>query len=321
MTGREAVRRTVLFQGADRLPYDLPGDYGTDFTWTSMLPSPDALLSSGVDEWGAVWETVGQSLLGQVKDFPLKDWKDFDALRIPAIDDPKRWEWAEKSREYAGDRFLLAMGISLFERVRCLRGFENASLDIYENPDELGRLIDLLVDMNLAAIKRFAALGADGYIFFDDWGLQDRLMISPDLWRSIWKSRYARVYQAVHDAGMLAFLHSCGYIVDILDDLIEVGVDAVHMDQQENMGLELLGERFGGRITFFAPVDIQNTMVNGTLDEIRAYCRKMARLLGRPKGGFIPRWYIDPTGAGHRQEALDAMCEEFLRLSKAHKSA
>ena len=87
------------------------------------------------------------------------------------------------------------------------------------------------------------------------------------------------------------------------------------MDQQENMGLEAIGERFGGRITFFCPVDIQQTMVRGTLDEIRSYCRRMVKALGRPKGGFIARWYSDPVGAGHRPEAIDAMCEEFLRLS------
>jgi hypothetical protein len=88
------------------------------------------------------------------------------------------------------------------------------------------------------------------------------------------------------------------------------------MDQQENMGLELLGRRFGGRIAFFAPVDIQNTMVRGSADAIRRYCRALVRQLGRPNGGFIPRWYSDPRGAGHRQEALDAMCAEFLKISR-----
>jgi hypothetical protein len=52
-------------------------------------------------------------------------------------------------------------------------------------------------------------------------------------------------------------------------------------------------------------------------NDIRAYCRQMANLLGRlPAGGFIPRWYTDPAGAGHRPEAIDVMCEEFLRISR-----
>ncbi len=95
--------------------------------------------------------------------------------------------------------------------------------------------------------------------------------------------------------------------------------DVIQMDQQENMGLELLGERFGGRITFYNPVDIQNTMVYGSIADIRNYCRKMAKLLGRPNGGFIPKWYSDPVGAGHRQEAIDVMCDEFLKISSRIK--
>ena len=321
MTSRERVRRTIHFEGADRLPYDLPDKYGSDFALGVMAPYVDMLLPEGTDEWGCVWESTGKTNLGQVKEFPLKDWKDFDKLNIPDIRDPERWESVDGIRECVGDKFLLTMGISLFERVRCIRGFENAVTDIYESPGELGNLIDVLVDMNLVAIERYAEAGADGYMFLDDWGVQNSLMISPDAWRRIWKSRYERVYNAAHDAGLLTFLHSCGYIVDILDDLIEVGVDVLHMDQQENMGLEFIGERFGGRVTFFSPVDIQNTMARGNLDEIRAYCRKMARLLGRPNGGFIPRWYTDPVGAGHTQEALDAMCEEFVRLSEEHRSS
>lgn len=90
------------------------------------------------------------------------------------------------------------------------------------------------------------------------------------------------------------------------------------MDQQENMGLDLLGRRFGGRVTFWCPVDIQATMVHGSLEDIRAYCRKLVKTLGRREGGFIAKWYGDPAGAGHRPEAVDTMCDEFMKLSKQH---
>jgi hypothetical protein len=316
MESRDAVRRTVTFQRPDRLARNFPEPFGTDFAWVGMDPSPDARPLQGVDEWGAVWENIGVSQLGQVKDFPLKEWSDFARLAIPDIHDPRRWDALSDARCQAGDRFLLGNGISIYERVHFVRGLENTWADIHTAPDELCRLLDLLVEMNLVAIAHYAAAGVDGYIFCDDWGLQDRLMISPAAWRELWKPRYARIYRAAHEAGLATFLHSCGHIVAILDDLIEAGLDVIHMDQQENMGLELLGRRFGGRVTFFAPVDIQSTLANGSLDEIRHYCRRMVELLGRPEGGFIPCWYSDPAGAGHRQEAIDAMCEEFLHISR-----
>ena len=315
MDSRELVYRTIRFQQPERLPHDFPEPYGSDFYWTGMSPSPDDRPSrGGYDEWGAYWRTFGFSNLGEVKEFPLKDWKDFERLTIPDIYAPHRWQELPGSRQRAGDKFLLANGISIYERVHFIRGLENTWIDIYEAPEALGRLIDILVEMNLAAIEKYASAGVDGFIFCDDWGLQNRLMISPKAWRNLWKPRYARIFQAAHAAGMLNFLHSCGYIVDILDDLIEIGLDVIHMDQQENMGLELLGSRFGGRLTFFSPVDIQFTMARSNLDEIRLYARDMLRLLGRPDGGFIPRWYSDPKGAGHTPQAVDAMCEEFIRI-------
>jgi len=314
MTSREIVINTIRFKGAERLPCDFPEKYGTDFVWVGMSPSPDDRPRRGVDEWGAVWENIGEMSLGEVKDFPLKHWSDFDTLKIPDINEPRRWQVIQQVRSRHPDKFILAHGISIYERVHFIRGLENTWMDIYDARDELGRLIDVLVDMNLVAIRRYADAGIDGYIFPDDWGLQDKLMISPDAWRHIWKPRYARIFEVAHGAGLLTFLHSCGHIVDILDDLIDIGLDVINMDQQENMGLKLLGERFGGRITFFSPVDIQNTLVHGSLEDIRQYCREMVACLGRPNGGFIPRWYSDPVAAGHRPEAIDAMCEEFLRL-------
>lgn len=321
MTSREILKRAIRFERPERLAIDLPEPYGSDFAHVSMNPSPDARPKgrNAVDEWGAVWDNIGVCNLGEVKEFPLKDWQDFDKLRIPDIRDPGRWNDLATARQRAADKFLLGWGISIYERVHFIRGLENTWMDIYDAPEHLGRLIDVLVEMNLVAIEKFAAAGADGYIFCDDWGLQNRLMISPGKWREIWKPRYARIYEACHKAGMLTFLHSCGHIVDILDDLIEIGLDVIHMDQQENMGLDCLSERFAGRLTFWAPVDIQMTMAHGTLEEIRAYCHKLERAFNRGNGGFIPRWYTDPKGAGHRPESLHAMSEEFAKIVQASR--
>lgn len=315
-TPRETVKKTILFEGAERIPFALDDRRGTDFANVGMAPFPDARPKSGIDEWGCIWKNIGISKMGEVAEFPLKDWSDLAKLKIPNIADPKRWESLEGARESAGDKFLLASGISLYERVHFLRGLENTWVDIYNAPDELGRLIDILVGMNVCAIEKYAEAGADGYIWCDDWGLQKGLMISPESWRAVWKPRYGRVYRACHDSGLMTFLHSCGDITSILDDFIEIGLDVIQMDQQENMGLDFLGKKFSGRITFWCPADIQSVM-SGSADEIRQYCRRLAKTLGTPGGGFMAKYYSDPAGAGHAPEAVEAMCDEFFRLSKA----
>ncbi len=314
MTSREIVRRTIRFEGAERLPYSLTETYGSDFGSVSMDPSVDARPPIGSDEWGAVWENIGVSNLGEVRQPALEDWSSFDKMHIPDITSPSRWTAMDGVRKREGERFLIAGGVSLYERCHFIRGLENTWIDIYEAPDKLEQLIDILVDMNLYAISRYAEAGADAIMWPDDWGLQNRLMISPEAFREIWKPRYRRVYEAAHDAGLFTFLHSCGDITEILEDLIEIGLDVIQMDQQENMGVERLGNEFGGRITFWCPVDIQNTMVSGSEEEIRSYARQLVTHLGRDTGGFIAKWYSDPAGAGHTPTAIEAMCDEFFKI-------
>ena len=146
MTPREVVRRTVTFQTPDRLPRDFPGEFGSDFAGVGMNPSPDARPSSGTDEWGAVWHNIGVSHLGEVKDFPLKDWAEFDRLSIPDIRDKRRWEGLQGARERAGEQFLMGGGLSLYERVHFIRGLENTWTDIYTNPDDLRKLLALFLE-------------------------------------------------------------------------------------------------------------------------------------------------------------------------------
>ncbi len=320
MSPREIVQKTVRFENPERVAHSHPQSEYHDLLISGMTPSVDKRpgeKGTVVDEWGAAWENIGICKLGEVKEYPLKDWKDFDKLTIPDPDADFRWKQASEFVEnnHDSDKFMLTIGVSLYERIHFIRGLENTWTDIYLEPDNLRKLIDLLVEMNLKTIERIKNYDFyHGYMFCDDWGLQNKLMISPDAWHEFWQPAYRRVYQAARDAGLITFLHSCGYIVDILDGLIDAGLDVIQMDQQLNMGLDLLSERFRGRITFWCPVDIQNTMCRGSLDDIRNYCRDMFRKLATPSGGFIAGYYADPVGAGHSPEAVKAMLDEFMKL-------
>ena len=316
MTSREVVKRTLSFQSPDRYAYDFPEPFGSDFYNTGIDPSPDARPRQGLDDWGCLWECLGNTQLGEVKDSPLKDWKDFDKLTVPVVGRDDAFKNIRKAKENAGDKYILANIMSMYERVHFVRGLENTWCDTIDEPDNLKMFVGLLADINIEILDGYKGHGLDGVIFCDDWGLQNRLMISPDSWRAIWKPEYKRVFDAAHNLNLNVWMHSCGYISDIMGDLIEIGLDAVHMDQQNNMDLDLLKRDFRGRITFFSPVDIQLMMKMDGLAGVRSYCRKMSECLGTKEGGFIPRWYTDPAGVGHTKDYIDAMCEEFLLISR-----
>jgi len=316
MTSREIVRANLYFRNPPRYAYDFPEKFGSDFYSCYLNPNPDDRRANGVDEWGCVWSTKANTQLGEVQEFPLKSWDDLKNLKIPDFLEEKRWVNMKTARAQAGDKYLFSNICSIYERLHFLRGLENLWCDIIEEPGKIKELLDIIVECNIQIINRYADYGTDGIFFCDDWGLQDRLMINPEHWRDIWKPAYKRIFDAAHKCGIDCWMHSCGYISDILGDLIEIGLNAIHMDQQENMGLENLRDEFCGKICFFSCVDIQKTMVTGTPQAIRDYTWKMSQCLGTRAGGFIPRWYTDPVGAGHKQENIDIMCDEFFKISK-----
>lgn len=166
-----------------------------------------------------------------------------------------------------------------------------------------GLLLDKMADIAINAVKHFAAIGADGIFSCDDWGLQDRPMVSPAIFRDFFKPRYAKVYRYAQECGMLTFLHSCGYIIDLLEDFIKE-----------------LSRRFGGRLCFWCPVDIQQTMVKGTLEDIRAYARGLIESFGKFNGGFIAKWYPSPDAVGHSQERIKVMSEAFVEYGGKNSS-
>lgn len=317
MTGRERVRRAVLFQGPDRIPRALPDPWGNDFIGVGAGTDPDWKPGKpGEDEWGCVWEKDAEGkTMGQVTFHPLSDYSMFDDFPFPDYSLPARYENAKETiKTNSEEKFVLAgIPLSFIHRLEYLRGHVEAWTDSYEHPDELGTLLDKFADIAIESIKNLAEIGVDGITSADDWGLQDRPMVSPNIFREFFQPRYARVYGYARERNILCFLHSCGHITELLDGFIEAGLNVIQMDQQENMGVDNLAGRFGGRLCFWCPVDIQQTMTKGTLDDIRSYARKLVDSFGKFNGGFISKWYPSPEAVGHSQECIAAMCEAFTQ--------
>jgi uroporphyrinogen decarboxylase len=320
MTSRERVYRAVKFAGPDRIPISLPEPFGSDFCGAGPGNDPDwtpcvQTETQWEDEFGSIWTKLhGDKTMGQVTGHPLGDYADVDRIHWPDYTKAVRYESARAAvAANADDKFVLAgIPLSLIHRLEYLRGHEQAWTDPYEHPVELTALLNRLADIGIDAIDRLADCGVQGVISCDDWGLQDRPMLSPATFERFWQPVYHRVYRRAHERGMLTFLHSCGHIADLLDHFIAAELDVIQMDQQENMGVAALAERFGGRLCFWCPVDIQNTMVRGTVADVRAYARLLMDSFGGYNGGFIAQWYASPQAVEHSQEKIEAMSQEFV---------
>ncbi len=123
-----------------------------------------------------------------------------------------------------------------------------------------------------------------------DFGTQRGLFISPAAYRDLYKPFHKAVNDFVHaHTPWKTFIHSCGSVVDLLDDFIEAGFDILNPVQCSAAGMDpkLLKERFGDRLVFWGGgVDTQNTLPFGTPQEVYEQVRRRVDLFGAG-GGFV----------------------------------
>jgi uroporphyrinogen-III decarboxylase len=163
-------------------------------------------------------------------------------------------------------------------------------------------------------VRRLAQAGADGVFFCEDWGTQDRLLVSPALWRDLFKPGFHDIVAEARRLGVSVWMHSCGCITDIIEDLIEVGIAVLQFDQPALHGIEDLSRRFGGRVAFWTPVDIQRTLQTGDRAAIRGEAKLLCEKLGSFGGGFIAKNYGDLHGIGVPDEWHQWAYEAFLEF-------
>ena len=324
MTSRERVNRAITFSGPDRIPIFhgvLPGAvdrhgkalealfdrYPSDFAGQSghyrpTGESPHHQQGLDRDEWGCTWVNIQGGVEGQVRVHPLADWS---ALKDYQAPDPLAGHWGNPEERPDPDRYWLMGGGGgrLFERMHFLRGYQALLFDIAEGREEVRTLRDLVLDHTLERLAQQLIYPSDGISFMDDWGCQDRLMIRPDVWRDLFKPAYRRIVDAVHGAGKQFYFHTDGHTLDILEDLIEIGVDVIN-PQFSAMPLEAVAEVCAKRVCISSDIDRQHLLPRGTPGQILAHVQEVVALFGGPRGGLIGRAEIGPDVPIENAEAV-----------------
>jgi uroporphyrinogen decarboxylase len=280
---------------------------------TGAGKDPDGVLKYA-DEWGTVWrlEAVGPNARG----YPLEaGYHLLDDYALPEPGDPKRWGLADAQMKSNRDKKYMRgmVWFTLFERLWMLRGLENMLTDPYLNYDEFCELRDKIVDYNLKLIDMWIERDVDGIFFSDDWGWQQGLFMRPDDWRKFYKPSYERMFSKVKQAGKHVWLHSCGNVIDLLDDFMELGLDVLDPIQPQALDLDELARRYKGKLCFHGGIDVQGVMVRGGPDEVKDFIRMLAEKLGDPSGGYImsTSHSIMPET---RLENVAAIYEAYLEL-------
>jgi uroporphyrinogen decarboxylase len=261
------------------------------------------------DVFGVVWDRTIDKDIGNVEGQVLAE-PTLNGYQFPDPLDPRFFADIPQRLADHGDRYrLFCLGFSLFERAWTLRGIETLYMDFIENPGFVRELFDAIADYNIAQVRKALEYDIDAVYFGDDWGQQHGLLMGYNLWKELIHPVIRRMYAVVRDAGKTVFIHSCGDVDELFDDLVSIGVGVFNPFQPEVMDVGNLMKDYSGRLAFWGGVSTQRTMPFGSPEDVRREVRTM-RDLGRG-GGYI----LSPSHALEGDVPLENM---LALIEEAH---
>lgn len=190
-------------------------------------------------------------------------------------------------------------GYGIFESSQDLVGFESLCVIQFDDPELFGELFRTIGDLYVTLWSRMVREYGDIFAFFrmgDDLGYKSSTMLSPATIRQHILPQYRRVIDVVHQSGKKFLLHSCGCIFEVMEDLIGLGIDAKHSNEDQIAPFDTWIERYGDRIGLFGGIDV-NTVCSKPPDDIYrevvekgARFRRLSKGYGLGSGNSIPEY-------------------------------
>jgi len=258
------------------------------------------------DEFGVQWDRTIDKDIGVVIN-TLVTPRTLDDYAFPDPNDQSLYADFEAA-DFSGDTLKVAkLSYNLFERAWSLVGMEDLLVCMMTDKPFVHELLDRITAFNLGLIANVCRPDVDAVFFGDDWGQQTGLIMGPDLWREFIKPRIARMYGAVKAKGKYVFIHCCGRVQGLFDELIECGVDVFNPFQPEVMDVFEVKKRFGGRLSFYGGISTQQTLPFGSVTDVRDEVNRLLDEVGA-NGGYIaaPAHAIPPDA---KSENIAAMIE------------
>jgi uroporphyrinogen decarboxylase len=266
--------------------------------------APSTTLPDGRirNEWGMVFKDIG--MYSELDEFPLSAaTTEDDILGYPFPDPlaPGRYDIArEMLNRYGGSHGIIGdVETMFFEISWYLTGLEKFLVDLVTEAEYLPYLMDKVMHYIIEAGQKLLSMGVDILWCGDDFGGQNGMLIDPDTWRHLIKPRIKYMFEEfrkVQPDIKLAW-HSCGSILPIIPDFIELGLDILNPIQPLAAGMDpvFLKKEFGKDLVFFGGIDVQDLLPNGTPEMIHDEVRRRMEILGKD-GGYIvaPAHNIQP---------------------------
>ncbi len=272
------------------------------------------------DPWGCVWETDTDGIIGVVRSHPLADWRNLADFHQPDPDVcdgtyPLDWDRLRDDLEGCRQRGeVAAVGLPhghTFLRLLDIRGYEDTLCDLMEAEPNILKVLGMVEDFNCRVLAKMLALRPELVALAEDLGMQHGPMLSPALFRQYIKPVYRRMMTMCREAGCMIHMHSDGDLHELVDDLIDSGVEILNLQDQVN-GIDWIAGRLRGRVCIELDIDRQGVTRFGTPREVDELIRHEVETLGSRRGGLMMIFGLYP---GMPLENVGALMDAMERYS------
>jgi len=248
--------------------------------------NPDSLfLQDGedteVDDTGHVsrnWAVEGKGV--------ITNWEEFEKYIFP-----KKADFSYARFEQVKTLLPEGMGVigqygDIYTMVWQLMGFETFSMSLYDNPELVEALFEKIGELVLSMFAYFADCDVVDVLWYsDDIAFRSGLMMSPQILRKYFFPWLTKIGQLAHANNKPFIYHTDGKLWDVMTDIIEAGVDALHPIEPQAMSLAELYNKYGDQLTFIGHIDV-DLLSRGTPEQVREKVKQNIEVTSAENGGY-----------------------------------
>ena len=195
----------------------------------------------------------------------------------------------DKMRRYKERGFIVSGGINQpFKSAWLMRGMDNVLMDYLINPDLINQIYEKIYSFDTAYCTALVKAGVDMIMIVGDLGMQNGLMMSPSVWRKFDKERMRKLISRLKEINpeLKMYMHTDGDVREIIEDLIEIGIDILNPIQPECMDPVEMKREYGDRLVLHGAVSLQKTLPFGSPEDVKEEVRYLIKNCNI-NGGFV----------------------------------
>ncbi|UCD85178.1 MAG: hypothetical protein JSU92_03020 [Deltaproteobacteria bacterium] len=274
-----------ISSAADELEFYIRAGY--DFV--PVLPpffSP-RLMRTASDTDGSLNEAARERAWLTESEGIIKSVKDIEEFPWPSPEEVDFTSFFEMAELLPPKMKILGMlsPAAIFGNCSQAMGLENFSYALYDDPVVVEALFELVGSTYVQITRRLAQIPRVGAVFMsDDLAFTEGTLVSPQVYRKYVFPWYKKIGEILDRADLPFIFHSDGKLWDVLDDLIDCGVKAIHPIEPQAMDIVEVKKRYGGKLCIFGNIDLEYTLTRGTVEDVERQVKKRIKELAHGGG-------------------------------------